>query len=59
MKRFFFQELVKPVVHRVGSAVGVYLAASDLFTQAQVDVLAQGSVILSGLVVDLFVRRVL
>ena len=59
MKHFFLQELLKPMVHRVGTVVGTYLASVDLFTHAQVDILSQGAVILAGVGLDLVTRRVL
>lgn len=59
MKSILFQELVKPMIHRLGTVIGVYLASADLFTQAQIDILTQGGVIIAGLAVDLLVRKVL
>ena len=49
--------IFKPIVHRVGSVVGVYLASADLFTTAQIDILSQGSIILAGFALDLIVRK--
>jgi hypothetical protein len=59
MYKLVIQEFLRPAVTRVGTVVGVYLASADLFTQAQIDVLSQGSVILAGLLLDLVVRKVL
>lgn len=47
------------MLHRIGTAVGVYLASAEIFSTAQIDVLSNAVTILSGVALDLLVRKVL
>jgi hypothetical protein len=59
MQKFIFTELIRPLITRIGSAIGVYLASADVFATGEIDVLVAAANILGGYAVDLVVRRVL
>lgn len=59
MKTIIFNEIFKPMLHRVGTALGVWLASLDAFTDGQIATLENAAIIVSGLVFDLLVRKVL
>lgn len=54
-----YAELIKPMVHRLGSALGIYLGGLELMTQAEGDTVGAAVTILAGYAVDLVVRKVL
>jgi hypothetical protein len=57
MKSFIFQELLKPVVHRLGSQLGLVLAATDAFTDGQIATIEQAAILIAGFCIDLIVRK--
>lgn len=56
--KFLFNELIKPLVHRLGSHTGVLLSGLGM-SQADVGTVQAAAVILGGFAVDFLVRKVL
>lgn len=57
--KILYAELIKPMAHRLGSALGLYLGGLELMTQAEADTVGSAVTILAGYAVDLVVRKVL
>jgi hypothetical protein len=55
--KFVLTEILKPATHRLGSALGVYLASMSAFSEAELVTLENASLIVMGFVVDLLVRK--
>lgn len=58
MRSFLLNELIRPMIHRLGTVTGVYLASVDFLTADQVASIESAVVLLGGIALDLVIRRV-
>lgn len=59
MKMFLLDQMLRPAVHRIGTAIGGYAAGAGLISSDQQTQVAGASALLLGLMVDFITRRVL
>lgn len=52
------REILKPLLYRLGSGFGVFIASADYFTDAEVATLQTAAVLVGGFLVDLLTQRV-
>lgn len=53
------REVLKPLLYRLGSAFGVFVASADYFSDAEVATIQTALVLVGGYVVDLLMQKVI
>ena len=59
MKAFLLDQLIRPMIHRLGTAAGVFLSAEGLISGDQAATVESGLVLIGGVALDLIIRKVL